>query len=58
MAIKIIFETYYSRKLKNMKMDREDFLKLSCGSVVATSLLGGGASFTYAKESNYKAYIE
>jgi hypothetical protein len=33
-----------------MKMDRRDFLKLSCGSVVTASLLGGGASFTYAKE--------
>jgi hypothetical protein len=41
-----------------MKMDRRDFLKLSCGSVVAASLVGGGASFTYAKETNYKAYIE
>jgi len=34
-----------------MKMDRRDFLKLSCGSVVAASLVGGGASFTYAKEA-------
>lgn len=31
-------------------MGRRDFLKLSCGSVVAASLLAGGASFTYAKE--------
>jgi hypothetical protein len=58
MVSKIIFETYYSRRLKNMKMDRRDFLKLSYGSVVTASLLGGGASFTYAKETNYKAYIE
>jgi hypothetical protein len=41
-----------------MKMDRRDFLKLSCGSVVATSLLGVGSNFTYTKEINHKAYIE
>jgi anaerobic selenocysteine-containing dehydrogenase len=41
-----------------MNMDRRDFLKLSFGSVVAASMLGGGASFTYAKETNHKACIE
>jgi hypothetical protein len=34
-----------------MKMDRRGFLKLSCGSVVAASLVDWGASFTYAKEA-------
>jgi len=37
-----------------MKMGRRNFLKLSCGSVVTASLLGEGASFTYAKETNHK----
>ncbi|WP_232500403.1 twin-arginine translocation signal domain-containing protein [Hydrogenobacter thermophilus] len=33
-----------------MRLDRREFLKLSGSSVVAASLLSGGASFTFAKK--------
>lgn len=34
-----------------MKLDRRDFLKLSGGSVIATSLLSSVGSFTFAKKN-------